>query len=153
MKNIKHLIIFIFLANLSGCKNTNDSSIIRKDLFENINGFIKFSEERAKEIDNGRGDTNIYWVSFFAKNGDDLVVIMQQPFYDSLDTDGFLKINENMVFFYYSDSSMVETNNLKHELPPNIPKENSRESGLGFSAPNWAYIITENGLKKTFIGE
>ena len=148
-----YIILLIFLVNLTGCRRADDSTIVRKDLFENIKGFIEFSEERAKEIDNGRGDTNIYWVQFFTNNGDDLVVIMQQPYYDAIETDGFLKIKENTVFFYYSDSSMVETNKLNHELQPTIPNENSKESGLGFSAPNWAYIITESGLEKIFIGE
>ncbi len=153
MLNSRHYIMLFFLVSLLGCMRENNSTTVRKDLFENIKGFIEFSEERAKRIDNGREDTDIYWVYFSEVAGDNFVIIMQQPYYDSVDTDGFLNVNENLVFFYNSNTSMIKTDNLKHKIPTDMPNQNSKESGLGYSAPNWAYIITEDGLEKTFIGE
>lgn len=149
----RFFLITIFLLTLFGCKNSDNSEIIRNDLLKNIKGFIEFSEERATKIDNGKTDTNVYWVQFFEKDGKNLVVIMQQPYYDSSDSDGYLKIDENLVFFYHSDKTMVETSQLNHEGPKQVPDENSKESSLGYSAPNWAYIIKEKELEKTFIGE
>jgi len=143
----------IILLVLSGCNNFNNSEIIRNDLLRNIKEFIKYSEEDAKKIGTDIGDTDIYWVEFFEKDKKNMVVIMQQPYYDSKGLDGYLKINENLIFFYYPDTSMVETSRLNHKVPKDIPDENSKESGLGYSAPNWAYIITDSGLEKTFIGE
>ncbi|WKX75883.1 hypothetical protein [Zobellia laminariae] len=153
MNSIKFYILSFFLINLTGCDSVNSSDIVRDDLYENIKKFIKYSEEEAEEFKNGSADTNIYWVEFFEEDDNDLVVLMQQPYYDSSDTDGYLKIDENFIFFYYSDLMMVTVDKLENELPTGLPNQNSIESGLGYSAPNWAYIITENGLVKTFIGE
>ncbi|CAM4406149.1 hypothetical protein [Zobellia nedashkovskayae] len=145
MSSIKYYILSVFLFNLVSCDSINSSNIVREDLFNNLKNFIKYSEKRT--------DTNIYWVEFFEKDDKNLVVLMQQPFYDSDDTDGYLKMGDNFIFFYYSDSIMVKVNKLENELPKGLPNQNSKESELGYSAPNWAYIITENGLVKTFIGE
>lgn len=145
MSSIKHYILSVFLFNLVSCDSINSSNIVREDLSENLKNFIKYSEKST--------DTNIYWVEFFKKDDNDLVVLMQQPFYNSDYTDGYIKMDENFIFFYYSDSMMVKVNELENELPEELPNQNSKESGLGYSAPNWAYIITDNGLVKTFIGE
>lgn len=148
-----YLYIFLFFAVFTNCERDNYHDIVRADLLKKIKGFIAFSEKRANKIDYGRLDTDIYWVLFDQKDENNLVVIMQQPYYDSLDTDGFFKIKENFVFLYYSDSTMVKTDKLKHKLPAELPDQKSRESGLGYSAPNWAFFITEKGLQETFIGE
>ncbi|MGJ8716581.1 MAG: hypothetical protein ACSHXG_15890 [Maribacter stanieri] len=145
MSSIKFYILSVFLFNLLSCDNIKSSNVVREDLSNNIKNFIKYSEKET--------DTNIYWVQFFEKDGKDLVVLMQQPYYDSENTDGYLKIDENFIFFYYSDSMMVKVDKLKNELPKVLPNEKSKESGLGYSAPNFAYEITEKGLVKTFIGE
>ena len=145
MSRIKYYILSVFLFNLVSCDSINSSNIVREDLSKNIKNFIKFSEEGT--------DTNIYWVQFFKKDNKDLVVLMQQPYYDSEDTDGYFKMDENFIFFYYSDSMIVKVNKLENKFPKGLPNQNSKEAGLGYSAPNWAYIITEKGLVKTFIGE
>lgn len=147
------LFITILLPLFIGCKNYNNSEIVRSDLLNNIQEFIIFSEDDTQRIGVDKQDTNIYWVEFSEKNGKNMIVIMQQPYYDTIDLDGYLKVGENLVFFYYSDKTMVETSQLNQEVPKDVPDENSKESGLGYSAPNWAYLIKENSLEKTFIGE
>uniref|UniRef100_UPI002620F95C hypothetical protein n=1 Tax=uncultured Amphritea sp. TaxID=981605 RepID=UPI002620F95C len=92
-------------------------------------------------------------VEFFEKNDRDVVVIMQQPYYHSRNNDGFIEINENLVFFNFSNKDFVDVSKLNREPPGNVPDENSKMAGLGFSAPNWAYYINDNGLEKFELGQ
>ena len=141
------------LVVLLGCKNSSSSDIIRADLLKEIKGFIKYSEENAGKYGKKVGDTNIYWVQFFEKDEKNVVVIMQQPFIHKSDLDGFVKINDNSVFFYYSDPDFVNALKLEKSLGDQFPDRNSIEAGLGYSAPNWAYYITDNGLEKFELGQ
>ncbi len=153
MRGLKLLLGISFGIFLMCCKNSTNSDIIRNDLLKEIKGFIKYSEENAGKYGKKLGDTNIYWLQFFEKEGKDIVVIMQQPFIYKSDLDGYVKINDNSVFFYFSDSDLVDVSKLEKSVSEEIPDENSREAGLGYSAPNWAYYITDNGLEKFELGQ
>ncbi|WP_411030420.1 hypothetical protein [Spongiimicrobium sp. 3-5] len=153
MRGVKILIsISVFFVLLS-CKNSANSEIIRKDLLKNIEGFIAYSEESISNFKTNRRDTDIYWVEFFKKDEKNVVVVMQQPFVYKDETDGFIKINENRVFFYSSNPAFVDISKLEKSISEQIPGENSEESELGFSAPNWAYYINVNSLEKFELGE
>lgn len=148
MKVFKLLLCIFFYIFLLGCNNSSNSDIIRNDLLKEIEGFIAINEESISDFKNNKTDTDIYWVEFFEKNGKDVVVIMQQPFIHKSDLDGFIKINDNTVFFYFSDSDFVNVSKLEKSVGDLFPDRNSIEAGLGYSAPNWAYYINENGLEK-----
>lgn len=153
MRSIKLLLgISICMLSLC-CKNSSNSDIIRNDLLEEIEGFIALNEESISDFKNNKTDTDIYWVEFFEKNGKDVVVIMQQPFIHKSDLDGLIKINDNTVFFYFSNSDFVDVSKLEKPVGEEFPDENSREAGLGFSAPNWAYYIKDTGLEKFELGQ
>ncbi|MEM9363632.1 MAG: hypothetical protein AAGA43_13420 [Bacteroidota bacterium] len=153
MKRLNLLFTVAFCAVLMSCKNTTNSDIIRNDLLKEIRGFIKYSEENAGKYGKKVGDTNIYWIQFFEKNDRNVVVIMQQPFIHKTDLDGFVKINDNSVFFYYSDNNFVDVAKLEKSVGNEFPDRNSIEAGLGFSAPNWAYYINDDGLEKFELGQ
>jgi hypothetical protein len=143
---------FVFLILLS-CNNSDNSKIIRKDLLKNIEEFIAYSEEHISNYKTNETDTDIYWVEFFEKDNKDVVVIMQQPYYHSQNNDGFIEIADNLVFFHFSNKDFVDVSKLKKNPPSDTPDENSRMAGLGYSAPNWAYYITDNGLEKFELGQ
>ncbi len=144
--------LFLFLIFL-GCNNSVNSKIIRNDLLKNIEEFIAYSEKSISNFKTNETDTNIYWVEFFEKNNKKALVIMQQPYYESEINDGFIRVGENLVFFNYSNKDFVDTSKLNRTPPSDTPDENSKESGLGFSAPNWAYYIKDNSLEKFDLGE
>jgi len=144
--------IALFLVTQS-CDSIKNSEIIRKDLLNEIEVFIAHNEESISDFKNNKTDTDIYWVEFFEKNDRDVVVIMQQPYYHSRNNDGFIEINENLVFFNFSNKDFVDVSKLNREPPGNVPDENSKMAGLGFSAPNWAYYINDNGLEKFELGQ
>ncbi|MBS9462078.1 hypothetical protein KIM67_06620 [Flagellimonas sp. 389] len=154
MRALKLLFCTSFCILLVCCKNTSNSDIIRSNLLKEIEGFIALNEESISDFKNNRTDTDIYWVQFFEKDGKNVVVIMEQPFIYKSDLDGFLKINENSVFFYFSDSDFVDVSKLEKSIGEEVPDENSKEAGLGFSAPNWAYYINaDNSLEKFELGQ
>lgn len=153
MKGLKQLFGVSFCILVVCCTNSSKSEIIRNDLLKEIEGFIAYNEESISDFKNNKTDTDIYWVQFFDKDGKDVVVIMQQPFIYKSDLDGFVNINDNKVFFYFSNPDFVDVSKLEKSVSKEIPDENSRESELGFSAPNWAYYITDNGLEKFELGE
>ena len=138
---------------LFSCNDSVNSKVVRKDLLKNIEGFIAYSEESISNYKTNERDTDIYWVEFFNKDGKNVVVIMQEPFVYKNDTDGFIKINENSVFFYSSNPALVDISKLEKSISEQIPDENSKEAGLGFSAPNWAYYINDDGLEKFELGQ
>lgn len=153
MRGFKHLFVVSFCGFFLCCKDTSNNDIIRNDLLNEIKGFIVLSEEHISNFKTNETDTDIYWVEFFEKNDRDVVVIMQQPFFHKTDLDGFVKINENSVFFYFSDDDIVDVSKLEKSVGDEIPDENSIEAGLGFSAPNWAYYINDDGLEKFELGQ
>ncbi|MEO1485426.1 MAG: hypothetical protein AAFU57_06755 [Bacteroidota bacterium] len=150
-----HQILRYFIISLLfiGCRNHRNSEIVRNDLLIAIKEFIVFSEENAKEAGNIKQDTDIYWVEFVEIEDDKIVVIMQQPFYYSSNLDGYMEIRENLVFFYNSNTVLAKRSRLNKDVPEEIPDENSQQSDLGYSAPNWAYLIKGEKLVKTFVGE
>lgn len=135
------------------CNNTDYSKTIRKDLLQNIEKFIDFSEESVSDRKNNKTDTNIYWVEFSHKDGKDIVAIMQQPYYHSKENDGFIIIGDNHVFFHSSKAEFVDIYKLKENPPSDIPNENSKMAGLGFNAPYWCYEINDYNLKKIELKE
>ena len=153
MRALKLLLTISSCILLACCNNSSNSDIIRNDLLKEIEGFIALNEESISDFKNNKTDTDIYWVEFFEKNGKDVVVIMQQPFIHKSDLDGFIKINDNTVFFYFSNSDFVDVSKLEKPVGEEFPDENSREAGLGFSAPNWAYYINDIGLEKFELGQ
>lgn len=122
-------------------------------MLKEIEGFIAYNEESISDFKNNKTDTDIYWVEFFEKNNREVIVIMQQPYYHSQNNDGFIEIAENLVFFHFSNKDFVDVSKLKKNPPSDTPDENSRMAGLGYSAPNWAYYITDNGLEKFELGQ
>ncbi|UII76003.1 hypothetical protein LV716_17320 [Flagellimonas sp. HMM57] len=154
MRALKLLFCTSFCILLVCCKNTSNSDIIRNDLLREIEGFIALNEESISDFKNNRTDTDIYWVEFFNKDGKKVVVIMEEPFVYKNETDGFIKINENWVFFYDSNPAFVDVSKLEKSIGEEVPDENSKEAGLGFSAPNWAYYINaDNSLEKFELGQ
>ena len=153
MRGLTALFAVFFCVLMVCCKNSSDSEIIRNDLLNNIEEFIAYSEEYISNYKTNETDTDIYWVEFFEKDNKDVVVIMQQPYYHSQNNDGFIEIAENFVFFHFSDKDFVDVSKLKKNPPSDKPDENSRMAGLGYSAPNWAYYITDNGLEKFELGQ
>ncbi|MBS9462077.1 hypothetical protein KIM67_06615 [Flagellimonas sp. 389] len=153
MEKLKLFFVASLFLVLLSCNDSMNSKIVRRDLLKNIDGFIEYSEENAGKYGRKVGDTNIYWVEFFEKNHRDVVIIMQQPYYHSQNNDGFIELDENLVFFHFSNKDFVDVSKLEHTPPNDTPDENSRMAGLGYSAPNWAYYITENGLEKFELGE
>lgn len=147
------MLVVSFCGLFLCCKDTSNTDIIRNDLLNEIEGFIALNEEHVSNFKTNETDTDIYWVQFFEKNDRNVVVIMQQPFIHKTDLDGFVKINDNSVFFYYSDDDFVDVAKLEKSVGAEVPDRNSIEAGLGFSAPNWAYYINENGLEKFELGQ
>ncbi|MEO9511072.1 MAG: hypothetical protein ABJN84_13735 [Flavobacteriaceae bacterium] len=154
MKGLKLLLSISFYILLVCCNNSSNSHIIKNDLLKEIEGFIALNEESISDFKNNKTDTDIYWVEFFKKDGKNVVVIMQQPFIYKSDLDGFVNINDNSVFFYFSDNNFVDVSKLEKSVSEEVPDENSIEAGLGYSAPNWAYYINDgNVLEKFQLGQ
>jgi len=153
MRGLKHLFVVSFCGFFLCCKDTSNTDIIRNDLLNEIKGFITLSEKHISNFKTNETDTDIYWVEFFEKDEKDVVVIMQQPFIHKTNLDGYIKINDNNVFFYYSNPDFVNVSKLDKSIGDRFPDRNSIEAGLGYSAPNWAYYINDDGLEKFELGQ
>ncbi|WP_163419033.1 hypothetical protein [Flagellimonas sp. HSM57] len=135
----------ILLVVLSCGEKKND--VVRKDLMKEIRKYIIFCENRADKSKIA-SETNIYYVKFYSKNNNDIVDIFQNMSYNKKYMDGYINLKENTVFFYNSDTNLVNVKKLNKKALNDLPDENSKEAELGFNPIVWGYIIKNDSLVK-----
>ncbi|UII76004.1 hypothetical protein LV716_17325 [Flagellimonas sp. HMM57] len=139
---ITKLFIIIFIA---GCQN--NSKVVDEKLMAEIDKYIEFCENRAKEKSTFK-ETNIYIVYGSSNGKEEIIEIFQYLNYSQKNLDGHLVRGDNTIFFYDSNEKLVNVEKLNHELSKEVPDENSDEAQVGYNPIIWKFLLIDGQLKK-----